>query len=75
MRVLHGHKPPQYLLYRPLLWGLYIADLVTTLQFSFPNITLPLPDLAYFIDILLYVDDFALLASSRAQLLVLVQQT
>jgi hypothetical protein len=59
----------------PLLWGLYIADLVTTLQRSFPNITLPPPDITYFIAILLYVDDFALLASSRVQLLALMQLT
>ncbi len=85
-----------------LLWGLYIADLVTTLQRSFPewpkttvkklvahmraiggpgiflrgpDITLPPPELAYFITILLYVDDFALPTSSRAQLLALVQLT
>jgi hypothetical protein len=54
--------------------GLCIANLVTTLQRSFPYIVLPPPDLVYFIAIL-YVDDFALLASTRAQLLALMQLT
>jgi hypothetical protein len=40
-----------------------------------PNITLPPPDPAYFIDILLFIDDFTLLVSSRAQFLDLVQLT
>jgi hypothetical protein len=35
----------------PLLWGLYMADLVTTLQRSFLHITLPPPDLALLIAI------------------------
>jgi hypothetical protein len=85
VRFLHGHNapPPTSTLKGlteagrlcPLLWGLYITDLVTTLKRTFPNITLPPPDLAYFIDILHYVDDFALLASSRAQPLALMQLT
>jgi hypothetical protein len=86
VRVLHGHNAPTSYTnilkglteggqLCPLLWGLYIADLVATLKRCFPNITLPPPHILYYIATLLYVDDFALLASSRAQLLVLVQQT
>ena len=57
--------------------GLDIADLVTTrsLQRSVHYITLPPPDPAYFTAVLLYVDDFALLASYRAELLALMQLT
>jgi hypothetical protein len=74
--LLHQHPKRTHRRRTPVpLWGPYIADLVTTLQRSFPNITLPAPDLAYFIAILLYVDDFAFLASSRAQLLALMQQS
>ena len=86
IRVLHGHNAPTSYLnilkglteggrLCPLLWGLYIADLVTTLQRSFPHISLPPPDLAFFIGILLFVDDFALIASSPAELLALMQLT
>ena len=61
----------------PSYLGLDIADLVTTrsLQRSFHYITLPPPDPAYFTAVLLYVDDFALLASYRAELLALMQLT
>lgn len=86
VRVLHGLSTPTSYInilkglteggrLCPLLWALDIADLVTTLQRSFPYITLPPPDPAYFIAILLYIDDFALLASSRAELLALLQLT
>jgi len=61
----------------PSYLGLDIADLVTTrsLQRSVHYITLPPPDPAYFTAVLLYVDDFALLASYRAELLALMQLT
>jgi hypothetical protein len=50
----------------PLLWGLCMGNLVTTLQRSLPHIILSPPDLTCFIDILLFVDDFALIASKSS---------
>jgi hypothetical protein len=59
----------------PLLWGLYVADLVHTLQRSFPHLRLPSLHAAVFIGILLFVDDFVLLASSTLELLALMRCT
>ena len=86
VRVLHGHIPeheyitilkglPEGSRLSPLLWALYVADLVRALQQSFPSVTLPSPQQLYFIAILLFMDDFALIASSPGQLLQLIHCT
>ena len=62
----------------PLLWGLYVADLVNTIRRDFPDLAsascLPLRphDL---LAILLYVDDFCSIVISAAQLLSTMQTT
>jgi hypothetical protein len=42
----------------PLLWGLYITDLVHCIQRDHPHLTLPHPYVMTLLSILLYVDDF-----------------
>ena len=46
----------------PLLWGLYIADLVCSFQRCFPDLNLPPTHLHIYIIIHLFVDDFCLVA-------------
>jgi hypothetical protein len=50
----------------PLLWRLYISDLVRILQQAFPHLTIPVlsPLIALFIGFLLFVDDLCLIAHS-----------
>ena len=85
-RILHGHTAnnPYIEIFKglteggrlpPLLWGLYIADLVTTIRRDFPDTALPSPYALTLMVILLYVDDFCLIASSVAHLLVMMQTT
>jgi hypothetical protein len=85
-RILHGHAAnnPYIEIFKglteggrlsPLLWGLYIADLVTTIRRDFPDTALPPPYALTLMAILLYVDDFCLIASSVAQLLAMMQTT
>ena len=45
----------------PLLWGLYITDLLHSIQRDHPHLTLPHPYLMTLIVILLYDDDFCLI--------------
>jgi hypothetical protein len=59
----------------PLLWGLYVADLVNTIRRDFPELALPSPYALTILAILLYVDDFCLIAISAAQLLSMMQTT
>ena len=79
-RILHGHSGnnPYIEIFKglkegghlsPLLWGLYIADLVTTIRRNFPDISLPPPHALALMVILLYVDDFCLISSSTTQLM------
>jgi hypothetical protein len=58
----------------PLLWGLYVANLVTQFR-DFPELALPSPYALTILGILLYVDDFCLTAISAAQLLSMMQTT
>ena len=59
----------------PLLWALYAADLVRLLRKDFPHLTLPPPYMLFFIGILLFVDDFCLIASFYQELMALIQKT
>ena len=45
----------------PLLWALYITDLVHSIQRDHPYLTLPHTYVMTLITILLYVDDFCLI--------------
>ena len=53
----------------PLLWVLYVADLLNTIRRDFPGLALPPPHAMTILAILLYVDDFCLIAISAVQLL------
>jgi hypothetical protein len=85
-RILHGYSEdnPYIEIFKglteggrlsPLLWGLYIADLVTTIRRQFPDTALPHPHAFALLAILLYVDDFCLIASSVIQLLEMMHTT
>jgi hypothetical protein len=85
-RILHGHAAnnPYIEIFKglteggrlsPLLWGLYIADLITTIRRDFPDTALPSPYALTLMAILLYVDDFCLIASTTTQLLAMMQTT
>jgi hypothetical protein len=85
LRVLHGHNAPDSYVnilkglteggrLCPLLWGFYVADLVHTLQRSSRPLRPPPPHAAFFIGILLFVDDFVLLASCALELLALMRR-
>jgi hypothetical protein len=85
-RILHGHSEnnPYIEIFKgltdgvrlsPLLWGLYIADLVTTIRREFPDTVLPTPYAPTLMAILPYVDDLCLIASSARQLMKMMQTT
>ena len=86
IRVLHGYNPADSFStllkglteggrLSPLLWGLYISDLVRSLQTRFPDVVVPSTSLLIFIAILLFVDDFCLLSNTAPQLLDLMRHT
>ena len=59
----------------PLLWGMYVVDLVHKIRRDFPDTVLPSPHVLTLMDILLYVDDFFLIVSSDTELVVMRQTT
>jgi hypothetical protein len=60
---------------RSRVWGLYVANLVNTIRRDFPDLALSSPYVLTILTILLYVDDFCLIAISAAQLLSMMQTT
>jgi hypothetical protein len=86
LRVLHSHNAPDSYVNNlkglteggrlcPLLWGLYVAILFTASNAPSPTSASPPPHAAFFIGILLFVDDFVLLASFALELLALMRCT
>jgi hypothetical protein len=52
----------------PLLWTLYITDLVHCIQRDHPHLTLPHPYAMTLLSILLYVDDFCLISHNTSSM-------
>jgi hypothetical protein len=56
----------------PLLWALYITDLVHCIQSDQPHLTIPHPYVMTLLSILLYVDDFCLITHTPSSIQSLV---